>query len=148
MRLVTHNMLKCNIKGMDDGEGYPLIVEANTTEIIEQEKNIGLIKHILLLNRFINCILEILEAIKKILKILNWNAVKSAAKNLSLTGKFEGLESVDIEAVENDESLMQEIHHLLFEVHVTSGWLICPSTGRKFPIKDGIPNMLLHEDEI
>jgi multifunctional methyltransferase subunit TRM112 len=28
------------------------------------------------------------------------------------------------------------------------GILLCPDTGRKFPIKDGIPNMILHEDEV
>ena len=28
------------------------------------------------------------------------------------------------------------------------GELECPETGRKFPIKRGIPNMLLDEDEV
>jgi multifunctional methyltransferase subunit TRM112 len=36
----------------------------------------------------------------------------------------------------------------LFEIHVLEGWLVCPDTGREFPIKDGIPNMILHEDEL
>jgi len=26
--------------------------------------------------------------------------------------------------------------------------LICPESGRKFPISKGIPNMLLNEDEV
>jgi hypothetical protein len=26
--------------------------------------------------------------------------------------------------------------------------LTCPETGRKFPVTKGIPNMLLHEDEV
>jgi hypothetical protein len=26
--------------------------------------------------------------------------------------------------------------------------LVCPETGRKFPVNKGIPNMLLHEDEV
>ena len=26
--------------------------------------------------------------------------------------------------------------------------LVCPETGRKFPVTDGIPNMLLNEDEV
>ena len=25
---------------------------------------------------------------------------------------------------------------------------VCPETGRKFPVADGIPNMLLNEDEV
>ena len=39
-------------------------------------------------------------------------------------------------------------HKVLFDVHLLNGHLVCPDTGRKFPVKDGIPNMILHEDEI
>ena len=28
------------------------------------------------------------------------------------------------------------------------GDLECPETGRKFPVAEGIPNMLLREDEV
>lgn len=48
----------------------------------------------------------------------------------------------------NDEESLRKTHHALFEVEVIQGDLICPETGRKFPIKQGIPNMLLNEDEI
>lgn len=34
------------------------------------------------------------------------------------------------------------------EVDILNGELICPESGRKFPITNGIPNMLLNEDEI
>lgn len=47
-----------------------------------------------------------------------------------------------------DESALQAFHFFLFDVHVLEGILVCPDTGRKFPIKDGIPNMILHEDEV
>ena len=47
-----------------------------------------------------------------------------------------------------DESTLKSLHFILFNLHVLEGSLICPDTGRKFPIKDGIPNMILHEDEI
>jgi multifunctional methyltransferase subunit TRM112 len=33
-------------------------------------------------------------------------------------------------------------------VEVVEGCLVCPESGREFPIKDGIPNMLLNEDEV
>nr|CAD7570404.1 unnamed protein product [Timema californicum] len=33
-------------------------------------------------------------------------------------------------------------------VEVIDGELICPESGRKFPINEGIPNMLLNEDEL
>ena len=47
-----------------------------------------------------------------------------------------------------DESTLKAFHFFLFDVHVVEGILRCPDTGRKFPIKDGIPNMILHEDEV
>ena len=49
---------------------------------------------------------------------------------------------------EKEQQLLQDLHHILFNVHVEEGNLVCPDTGRKFPIKQGIPNMILHEDEI
>lgn len=51
------------------------------------------------------------------------------------------------ELLENEEFL-KTLHHLLFEIDITEGELECPETGRKFPISDGIPNMLLNEDEV
>jgi multifunctional methyltransferase subunit TRM112 len=46
------------------------------------------------------------------------------------------------------ETNMDVLHHLLMNIHVRQGTLICPESQREFPIKDGIPNMILHEDEI
>lgn len=47
-----------------------------------------------------------------------------------------------------DEESVKRVHHALLEVEVVDGELICPETGRKFPIKQGIPNMLCNEDEV
>ena len=40
MRLVTHNMLKCNIKGVENG--YPLTILVEKMEIIAMDYNPGL----------------------------------------------------------------------------------------------------------
>lgn len=40
------------------------------------------------------------------------------------------------------------LHKVLFDVHLIHGTLVCPGTQRRFPVKDAIPNMLLHADEI
>ena len=37
---------------------------------------------------------------------------------------------------------------LSIQIEVMNGDLICPETGRKFPVTDGIPNMLANEDEV
>lgn len=53
-----------------------------------------------------------------------------------------------IEDFETNEDFLKKAHHVLLEVEVINGDLQCPESGRKFPINDGIPNMLLNEDEI
>ncbi len=47
-----------------------------------------------------------------------------------------------------DDAAVEALYQVLFNIHIIEGFLICPDTGRKFPIKNGIPNMILHEDEI
>lgn len=124
MLLVTHNMLKCNIRGVE--EGYPLKIEATEIKEVESEFDI--------------------DRVKKLLERIQFSALKAATKDLKLSD----LDSVDqlTEGMFDDEELMKKIHHVLFEIHVQDGNLICPETGRKFPIKNGIPNMLLNEDEV
>lgn len=52
------------------------------------------------------------------------------------------------DAKKEDEEFLRRVHHVLLDVHVIEGALVCPDTGRRFVIKDSVPNMLLHEDEI
>ena len=56
-------------------------------------------------------------------------------------------DSVTEEMLANDDEFLQLFHHALLEVTLEEGALICPETGRRFPVKKGIPNMLLREDE-
>lgn len=49
---------------------------------------------------------------------------------------------------EKDDAFLKKAHHVLLEIEVLDGELICPETGRKFPITNGIPNMLLNEAEV
>lgn len=41
-----------------------------------------------------------------------------------------------------------QIHHALLELEVMSGKLVCAHCGREYVIEQGIPNMLLREDEV
>jgi len=47
----------------------------------------------------------------------------------------------------NDPAFMQALYHVLMNVHLIKGVLTCPVTGREFPVQDGIPNMMLEEEE-
>lgn len=92
------------------------------------------------------------ELVLNILPKLNYDAVLQAVSELRPHCDKEGiaLPSLPVTLPEDisDENLVNDLHLVLFDVHVKNGFLVCPSTKRKFPIKDGIPNMILHEDEV
>ncbi|KAG9407143.1 hypothetical protein AC1031_001840 [Aphanomyces cochlioides] len=121
MRLITHNMLMCNKKGVTNG--FPLILKPEETEVVESEFNA--------------------EFIVKMVGKIDWAAFKAGATALQL----EVAETLTEEDKTNEE-VLKKIHHALLDVHVKKGTLVCPESGREFPIVDGIPNMLLREDEV
>uniref|UniRef100_A0A914QP16 Multifunctional methyltransferase subunit TRM112-like protein n=1 Tax=Panagrolaimus davidi TaxID=227884 RepID=A0A914QP16_9BILA len=49
---------------------------------------------------------------------------------------------------ENNETFLNVAYKLLNCINVVEGELECPETGRKFIIRDSIPNMLANEDEV
>ena len=57
--------------------------------------------------------------------------MRSAASDLGLECPFTSPEEVV------SEEDLREVHKILFETHVIEGWLICPESGRRFPVKDG-----------
>jgi multifunctional methyltransferase subunit TRM112 len=124
MRLITHNMLKCNVKGVE--RGYPLAIEAETMEVIESDFSADLIKNVL--------------------RKIDYSTLRAAGSSLGVN-TLDDYENVTEELSES-EDFLRKVHHLLFELHVQEGTLVCPESSRRFPIKDGIPNMLLHEDEV
>lgn len=40
------------------------------------------------------------------------------------------------------EELLQRLHHILLEIHVVEGAMVCPNCSHVFPIRNGIPNMV------
>ncbi|CAH9103172.1 unnamed protein product [Cuscuta epithymum] len=124
MRLLTHNMLSCNIKGVTNG--FPLLIEVQKATEKTVEFNAVFIR-----NHF---------------QKLEWKALVEAARTM---GYAELPEDADAAAsMLESEEFLQKIHHALLEIHLEEGALVCPQTGRKFPVSKGIPNMLLHEDEV
>ncbi|XP_068642995.1 multifunctional methyltransferase subunit TRM112 homolog A-like [Aristolochia californica] len=122
MRLLTHNMLSCNIKGVSNG--FPLRLEVE--KFIEKEVEFNA------------------DFLRNIFPKIEWKALADAAKTL---GYAELPEEAEPSMLDSDDFL-KKFHHALLELHVDEGALICPETGRKFPVNKGIPNMLLHEDEV
>lgn len=130
MRLITHNMLRNNAKGVEGGYPLRLEVKSESGSITREESEFDA------------------ERVKCLLKKLNFGALKSVAKDLSMESELEGVEAPLTDESLEDMAFLQAAHKLLFEVNVVEGSLVCPESGRVFPIREGIPNMLLHEDEV
>ena len=85
------------------------------------------------------------EFISRMIPKLDWPVLVKAADTI---GKNDNLPKEILPEYENDSDFLRKVHHILLEVDIVNGELICPETGRKFPINNGIPNMLLNEDEV
>ncbi|PAV14598.1 Trm112p-domain-containing protein [Pyrrhoderma noxium] len=82
------------------------------------------------------------EFLKGFVPRLEWSALVDAAKQLGDT-------SLPTEQPEMfDEELLKSLHHVLLEIHVEEGAMVCQNCGHVYPIKSGIPNMLLTESEV
>ncbi|XP_006456574.1 hypothetical protein AGABI2DRAFT_228611 [Agaricus bisporus var. bisporus H97] len=121
VRLVTHNLLACHAKDCNTNN-FPLVFQNVQLEIREAEFNPGFIQ--------------------SFLPKIEWNALVKTAQELGDT-------SLPIDQPEMiDDELLKNLHHVLFEVHIVEGAMICPNCKHNYPISDGIPNMLLAEHEI
>ncbi|KAL1517100.1 hypothetical protein ABEB36_000908 [Hypothenemus hampei] len=124
MKLLTHNVLtsKC-IRGVT--VGYPLLIKATNVKVSEVEFKP--------------------DFVAKVLPKIEWDVLANAAESL---GHWQNLPKELPNNYENDTDFLKKIHRVLLEVEVIQGELICPESGRKFPITNGIANMLLNEDEV
>ena len=85
------------------------------------------------------------EFISRVIPTLDWPEVVKAAQQL---GQLDDLPVELVPDYENNPDFLKKAHHVLMEIDIINGDLVCPETGRKFPVSDGIPNMLLNEDEV
>ncbi|EOA34675.1 hypothetical protein CARUB_v10022240mg [Capsella rubella] len=122
MRLIVHNMLSCNIRGVVNK--FPLRIEPEKVIVKEVDFNPDFLKHM-------------------IAKI-DWKALVDGARSMG----YPELPDHPPTTLESDESFLRKFHHSLLELNLEEGSLVCPETGRKFSVNKGIPNMLLHEDEV
>jgi len=124
MKLLTHNLLtSAAIKKVN--VGYPLLIQAKDVKVSEVEFNP--------------------EFITKILTKIDWDCLRRAAEQL---GHLDDLPQSIPPQYQNQPDFLKKVHHALLEIELINGDLVCPETSRKFPVTDGIPNMLLNEDEI
>lgn len=126
MRIITHNFLQSNVRGTT--KGYPLKIVPS--EVLVEESPVDT------------------ELVRKVLPKLKYSAVLAAVAEIAEKADPKPPTIPNELPEELEESQLEALHQVLFNIHVLEGELVCPDTGRKFPIKQGIPNMILHEDEI
>ncbi|EAZ04754.1 hypothetical protein OsI_26918 [Oryza sativa Indica Group] len=131
MRLLTHNMLASNARGAVTG--YPLKLQVVKWSTKEVEPNP--------------------EFLRGMLPKIDWPALVAATQALGLPELLPEAPPTDAElsaegAAADEGSALRRLHRALLEIHIEEGALVCPDTDRCFPISRGVPNMLLHEDEV
>ena len=117
MRLITHSSLRN--PASDALEGRPLQIEVSEMEVEEREYSE--------------------EFLLSVLSTIRWDAVLIAAKAI---GMGETIPADLTPQLLQDKAFLQACFHLLINVNVKTGVLICSETGRQFPIVNGIPCMM------
>ena len=116
MRLLSYFSLRSH--GKDVKVGYPLILQIEHLEVRESECNEDFMRHII--------------------PTLEWETLKKCAEAVSIVG----LPAAYDVSLLDDSDFLSFVHNLLLDIHVCKGKLVCPETGRVYPIADGIPNMM------
>ncbi|KAJ1501660.1 hypothetical protein HMI55_003277 [Coelomomyces lativittatus] len=80
----------------------------------------------------------------RLLPKLDWEALKSTVQQLNLPHT---LPVTFPEDASTNSAFLIMLHHILLEYHITSGSLVCPECKHVYPIREGIPNMLLTDNE-
>ncbi|TFK96509.1 hypothetical protein BDV98DRAFT_555237 [Pterulicium gracile] len=121
VRLITHNLLACHAKGCTSNN-FPLQLKDVQLEQREAEFNP--------------------DFLRRFMPKLDWGALVDTARQL-------GDDSLPLEQPEMfDDDFLRKLHHVLLEVSVEEGAMVCPNCSHIYPISNGIPNMLLAENEI
>jgi len=128
MRLLTHNTLRNN-SAAANGKGFPLRIKAAEIRVDENKDDDDDEMQI--------------AFVKGILGMLDWSILVQGASEMGLSTLPPAL----TDEMANDPTFMRALYHVLMNVHLVRGILVCPDTGREFPVTDGIANFMLEEDE-
>ncbi|KAF9363198.1 hypothetical protein BGX34_004662 [Mortierella sp. NVP85] len=123
MRLITHNMLQCHVKGCN-ANNFPLELQ----EVVLEQEDAELNE----------------DFLRNMLGKLEYDALVSTCQKLDI---HDLPLTMPADAQENLEFL-QTLHHVILETHIKSGNMVCPNCHHSYSIRDGIPNMLLAEHEV
>ena len=146
MKLLTHNML------MSPGtkNGYPLAIEVEKMETVETEFN-GEFTARMVEKLDYAALLSTLRSVSDAgpPRARTWLVLRFALAS-DLTARISplqlsvetGLPAAVPAEYAGDEEFLKALHHALMEIEILEGYLVCPETQKKFPIREGIPSML------
>ncbi|PVF94606.1 Trm112p-domain-containing protein [Serendipita vermifera] len=117
VRLITHNLLACHVRGCSSNN-FPLIFKDVQIELREAEYNP--------------------DFLRGFMPKLEWRALVDTAKSLN----DQSLPEVAPEPGDISEEFLKALHHVLLEIHVEEGGMVCPNCNHVYPISNGIPNMV------
>ncbi|XP_022991522.1 multifunctional methyltransferase subunit TRM112-like protein At1g22270 isoform X1 [Cucurbita maxima] len=115
MRLLTHNMLSSNIKGVVNG--FPLRIEVE--KVVEKQVDFNP------------------DFLKNMFSKIEWKPLVDASRTMGYAELPEEAESSKLDS----HDFLQRFHHALLELHLEEGALICPETGRRFPVNKVDPTL-------
>ncbi|CAG8546686.1 955_t:CDS:10 [Diversispora eburnea] len=81
------------------------------------------------------------QFLRNMIRKLEWNALLNSAKEINITTLPEVLPD------DLDEDFLRNLHRVLLETHIQQGKMTCPNCNHVYMVRDGIPNMLLNENE-
>mmetsp|Transcript_61850 Transcript_61850/g.109853 ORF Transcript_61850/g.109853 Transcript_61850/m.109853 type:complete len:137 (+) Transcript_61850:37-447(+) len=136
MRLLTHNLLQCNKKGVKNG--YPLAIQAVSVKYEESPYD----------KDFTSAMIPKLEYGALVKALGELGKCPALTGGEALVGGVPQLPATLPEDHAENEDFLKKLHVILFDLHLVEGKLVCPESGREFPVNDSIPNMLLNDDEV
>ena len=139
MRLLTHNML------MSPGtkNGYPLAIEVEKMEETESEFNADFTARMVAKIDYAALLSTLSSVRADSTRLLACGHCSRVMRSPRAQLKVEStLPNTVPTNFAEDEAFLLALHHVLMEIEIVDGQLVCPETAKKFPIKDGIPSML------
>ncbi|TPX60749.1 hypothetical protein SpCBS45565_g07439 [Spizellomyces sp. 'palustris'] len=115
-------MLQCHAKGCDPSQSYPLELKGVELESLDAEYNE--------------------DFIRRLIPKLDWNVLVHTAFALGVAELPKELPDVQ------DEAFLRKVHQVALETRVKEAQMVCNGCGHVYPIKDGVPNMLLQDSEV
>ena len=145
MKLLTHNILTSKVL-KNVTTGYPLKLTATKTEVKKSDYQPEFIDRMMRKVDY-KALFDVAQSVSKsYMKFLVFSKSKFVFWKIGVGEGLPNVDNLNEEALKNEE-ILKRLHHVLLELEIIEGDLVCPETGRKFPIKNGIPNMLVNEDE-